>query len=1157
MLELRSIRKAYTTASLVQIALDDVSVSFRDNEFVAILGQSGSGKTTMLNIIGGLDQFDAGDLVIDGISTRDYKDRDWDTYRNNRIGFVFQAYNLIAHQSVLSNVELALTLSGVSRSERRERARQALIDVGLADHIHKKPNQLSGGQMQRVAIARALVNDPEILLADEPTGALDSATSVQVMDLLKEVAKDRLVIMVTHNPELAHHYATRIVELADGRVIADSDPFDPAAHEQRSAKDIRRASMSFFTALALSFSNLMTKKGRTLMTAFAGSIGIIGIAAILALANGVNEYIADREEELLTTYPLSIEKVGFDFGVFFEQRSSHIADDGQQSEGDADAGQSAKTVRTDSRFDDTLDQVTSNDLRSLRTFLLQDGGNISSHVQSIDYTYKVTPHLFLPMDAKYVKDEPVQAHPSTLLEQGGVQEALPEFFAANAQTDTFRQLPSSPGIYEESIGLLKGHWPRSKEEMILVLPASGELVDVLEYNMGLRDRSEITKSLDRHNLRGRRSGASTADKAQSADTGGADAPTSASAQSGREERVYSYDEFLKVTYKLVNAGDRYTWDDSLKVWADQSKNKEHMTRLVNAGETLRIVGVAKALEADDAPALVPGIYYAPELTEHLIRMSEKSGIVKDQLARPNINVVTGKSFDEEGKEDPLKSFDMSKLLSIDEAKIQEAFGGGADALASRLSGLDMSGLDLSGLDLSGMDLSGLDMGNLDLSSLDMSQIDLSNIGAAVDPSAIDFSALTAQFPELAKVDLVKIAQAAFADGVIAPDAGQRLTPLLNSLAQDFLLYLQQHAGEGKSVTDLAIEFFSQESVSTRVREALTDPQIINQEKLLANLTKALGEDPALQHVGQAMMETIVSTVGEQLAKAFMNTISQAIGTQIQQAMAQTMTTLMTHIQEQIVSQLQNAAASFHASMADAFTIDEKKLAEAFVFKANAEELSTIFTSILTSSRDTYDTNLKKFGYGDLTDPDTINIYPLSFEDKESVKTILEDYNASMRDQGQDKKVITYTDFVGALMSGVTEIVNMISTMLIAFVAISLVVSSIMIGIITYISVLERKKEIGILRSIGASRGDIRRVFNAETILVGLLAGMIGIGVTLLLTIPANAIVESQFGVSGIAQLPPGASLVLIGISVVLTLIAGIIPAGKAAKADPVEALRSE
>lgn len=1159
MLELRSIRKAYTTASLVQVALDDVSVAFRDNEFVAVLGQSGSGKTTMLNIIGGLDRFDAGDLVIDGISTRDYAARDWDTYRNNRIGFVFQSYNLITHQSVLSNVELALTLSGVSRSERRERALQALIDVGLADHVHKKPNQLSGGQMQRVAIARALVNDPEILLADEPTGALDSATSVQVMDLLKKVAKDRLVIMVTHNPELAHQYATRIVELADGRVIADSHPFDPTTHEQRAAKDIRRASMSFLTALSLSFSNLMTKKGRTLMTAFAGSIGIIGIAAILALANGVNEYIAQREEELLTTYPLSIEKTAFDFGIFFGGEDAQDGNDqGLMADGteNAESSQSGATVRTASRLDKTLDRVTSNDLRSLRTFLLQDGGNISAHVQSIDYIYKVTPHLFLPMDAKYVKDEPVQTHPSTLLDQQGIGAALPTFIAANARTDVFRQLPSNKSIYEGSIGLVKGRWPQSKNEMILVLPASGELVDVLEYNMGLRDRSELSKTLDRNKNRGNNE-ANAVDIAQSEDEASSGTQSAQAAQSGEEERAYSYDEFLKVTYKLVSAGERYTWDDSLKVWSDQSKNKEHMRRLVDAGDTMRIVGVAKAKDDDDAPALTSGIYYSPELTEYLIKQSEKSPVVKDQLARPDINVVTGKSFDEEGKEDPLKGFDMSKLLSIDESKIQEAFGGGADALASKFSGLDMSGLDLSGINLDNMDLSGLDLSAVDMSNIDLSEMDLSGISAAIDPAAIDFSSLTAQFPELANVDLVKIAQAAFADGVIAPDAGERLTPVLNALAQDFLVYQQEHAGEGKSVTDLAVDFFSQDAVSARVREALADGTIINQDKLMANLSKALGEDPALRNVSAAMMDTIVSTVGQQLTKAFMTTITEAVGAQIQQAMAATMTALMTQIQEQIVTQLQNATASFQASMADAFTIDEKKLAEAFVFKANAEELSTLFSSILTASRDTYETNLQKFGYGELTNPDTINVYPLSFEDKEHVKTILEDYNTSMRDTGQEKKVIAYTDFVGALMSGVTEIVNMISTMLIAFVAISLVVSSIMIGIITYISVLERKKEIGILRSIGASRGDIRRVFNAETILVGFLAGVIGIGVTLLLTIPANAIVESQFDVAGIAQLPAGASVILIGISVLLTLMAGLIPAGKAAKADPVEALRSE
>lgn len=1106
MLELRSIRKAYTTASLTQVALNDVSVAFRDNEFVAVLGQSGSGKTTMLNIIGGLDRFDSGDLIIDGISTQKYKARDWDTYRNNRIGFVFQAYNLISHQSVLSNVELALTLSGVSRSERKQRALNALREVGLADHVHKKPNQLSGGQMQRVAIARALVNDPEILLADEPTGALDSETSIQVMDLLKAVAKERLVIMVTHNPDLAHQYATRIVELADGQVIGDSNPFAPSLEDTRDPKEIRRSKMGFLTAMSLSFSNLMTKKGRTVMTAFAGSIGIIGIAAILSLANGVNEYIARSEEELLTSYPLTIDKVGFDFASLLgAQPDENQSNPENEEPDDIPSG----FIRTRPVINEGIGQINSNDLKALRAFIEKDG-RIHKHAQAIDYTYKVDPLIYLPMDNPTVKDKPLRAHPSSILDTPSFTSDLPSQLTANANTDTFRALPGNQKIYADDIELLEGELPKSADELLVVLPRSGELPDVMELNLGLRDRSEVDKIIKdrtknaRASLGPARSGGNTEQKAESEQ----------SAYTPEPPRQYEYSDFLGLNYRQINTADSYVWDADLKVWADKSEDTELMKKLVKEGRTLTVVGVAKNSTEKDVPVLQPGVYYTRALISDIMAQAADSKIVQDQLGRPDVNIFTGNRFDQEQSANPLESFDMSKLMKIDEDKITKAFGGGADAFAnalgSGLNNLDLSGIDPSALDLSGIDFSALDLGGIDLTGLDFSALDI----PPIDPSKIDVSALNinevlARHPGLSQERVTQIVTEVLLANPGA-DPGTFAQALIEALAQD-----PEISKEGGA--------------------------------LLSDLAGVLLQE-VLKQVGPQLAESVGQNLKDQLS-AVLTQQMQAVGNQVMEQIGFA-------LQEQIGAQLERAAASLQGA-AEGFAIDEKALAEAFQLTANAEDLSSLFSSLLNGSQDTYERNLKRLGYGDLADPDGISIYPTSFQDKEDIKTILDEYNASKETAGEKEQVITYSDLVGALMTQVTTIVNMVSAMLIAFVAISLVVSSIMIGIITYISVLERKKEIGILRSIGASKGDIRHVFNAETILIGMLAGLIGIGVTIGLIFPANAIIYSQFDVENLVVLPPLAAIVLIMISMFLTWIAGLMPANKAAKADPVEALRSE
>ena len=619
MLELKEIVKAYQTASLVQVALNKVSVAFRDNEFVAVLGQSGSGKTTMLNVIGGLDRFQAGDLVIDGISTKDYKARDWDAYCNNRIGFVFQAYNLIPHQSVLANVELALTLSGVSRSERRKRALDALERVGLKDHVNKKPSQMSGGQMQRVAIARALINDPEILLADEPTGALDSATSVQVMDLLRDVARDRLVIMVTHNPELAHQYATRIVELADGCIVADSDPFVPTAEDQRAAKPARRTSMGFVTALSLSANNLMTKKGRTLMTSFAGSIGIIGIAAILALANGTNAYIQKTEEETLGSYPLTIQKSGVDMTAALSTSASDSKKDTPAPDGQVGVSQ----MRT---FADTIRDAKTNDLASIKTYLDNNGGNVETMVNAIEYDYDVVPQIFQSDTSKST----VQVSPDQSMKQmeAGFGSGA---FGSMMQTNAFYQMLATASLYTSAYDLVAGSWPSGANQVVLVLDEDGNIPNLFEYTLGLKDHKEfddLMRTYYQGTLGGKtQSGAQT------------------SAQSGTSDATYDYSTILSTTFRRINAFDKYTWDETYKVWTDRSSDADYMKKLVDDGQELTISGIVKP-NSNKGGALRQGIAYTPALTYQIIEEASASPIVKAQRAKPDVDVFTGKTFKE-------------------------------------------------------------------------------------------------------------------------------------------------------------------------------------------------------------------------------------------------------------------------------------------------------------------------------------------------------------------------------------------------------------------------------------------------------------------------------------------------------------------------------
>lgn len=1263
MLELREISKSYVTSALTQVALDDVSVTFRDNEFVAILGASGSGKTTMLNVIGGLDHFDSGDLVIDGVSTAHYKDRDWDAYRNARVGFVFQSYNLIPHQSVVANVELALTLSGVSRGQRRRRALAALETVGLAEHSHKRPSQLSGGQMQRVAIARALINDPEIVLADEPTGALDSTTSVQVMDLLQEVARQRLVIMVTHNPELAHQYATRIVELADGRIISDSDPVvgelegagdgggdaegagdggagvagaalggdgvaggaesgdgagdggakgagrgaaraareaaalnddtaqlpsistgeqadgsgaegggvtagaggateaDGAAegasgaaegtggvvgHKKgqhrasrrrtdrgakrrgrnknradasRPGRKPRRVSMGPLTALGLSFTNLMTKKGRTAMTSFAGSIGIIGIALVLALASGANNYIITTQERAMASYPLTVERVGMDLtGVL----SSSAAGEAAPNDG---------KIHTASQLSNVTASMKTNDLTSLQSYLKGNGGNINKYVRTIEYNYGINPRIYLPKSSK----GPVQVNPDVTFNEGSTNFGA---FQSMTSTNIFKQLANDRSLYVNSYDVVSGRWPTAANELVVALDSNGRLPERLEYTLGLRDYGQLQNAM-----------------AKLRQNEGVKLKNTAA--------IWAPKQILGAKFKLVNVPDLYKYDAKYKVWSARDNDPAALKQIVAAGTDLKIVGIVKPTSSGggfgQSSVLSPGIYYTGALTQQVIAKAAASPIVKQQLADPKRNVFTGKTFEEEAKEHANPQIDLSSLITIDQDKLMAAFKFDPSSINAGLNNLDFSGIDLSGA-----------VGNvqLDLSSLDISQMPAIDLNG-VDASKLDYSTLQKQFPQLANIDLAKVVQAALANGAIKPGGSQALSNILTQVVGGFIPWYAQHGGDDgdgsgtpgqadpAKVAAAVTKYLQTEQVQKLLAPIFSGDTIIDRAKLTANLTQALGNDPAVQQIAENVSADLASQISSKVASALSSTVTTALSKAVGQLLQSSLNQLMTTLQTQLTAQVQNAMGQIMGNLSSAMQVDANKLKDAFKFNMKPAEIAALLTQLLNPNATTARANLVTLGYARADQPERIDIYPKSFADKDHVKSILANYNAEAKAAKQTSKVIVYSDLVGMLMSSITNIINIVTALLVAFVSISLVVSSIMIGIITFISVLERRKEIGILRSIGASKADIRRVFNAETLIVGALAGLLGVGVSVLVTIPANIYVADRFGVQDIATLPVAAGVILVVISMGLTFLAGLLPASKAAREDPVEALRGE
>ena len=1080
MLELRNIKKSFTTAGFTQTALNGVSLNFRKNEFVAILGPSGSGKTTLLNIIGGLDKSDSGDLLVDNVSTKDYKSKDWDAFRNNRIGFVFQSYNLIPHQTVLANVELALTLSGVSKEERIARAKETLASVGLEDHINKKPSQLSGGQMQRVAIARALINNPEIVLADEPTGALDSKTSVQIMDLLSQIAKDRLVVMVTHNPELAQEYATRTVTLADGELQGDTNPYNVVPASQESESNLKHTKMSLVTALSLSFNNLLTKKSRTLMTAIAGSIGILGIAAILSLANGVNTYIKNIEEETLSQYPLQIMKSGIDMTSMImgsagasgshdtsvngegangegtsgvENTEATSANENSPQNGDqASSSTGDEQVKVAGMLSGILSSVGYNDLGSLKNFFDSGQSGIEEYARAIEYSYGISPQIYSANPDEVRQVQPDQSFKALGMGSGQSTNSL---MSMSRSTDMFAELPRTKELYEHQYDVKVGHWPTKPTEVVMMLTSDGSITDQMLYTLGFEDPKELDEMVD---------------------------------QFAAEEEVEvqlkneapTYDEIMDVKFKLINAADRYAYDEEFSLWVDKSEDTEYMENLLSSAEEITISGIVQLKPDVDAAMSLTGLRYMPELTDYVIEQASNSDIVKKQLENTSTNIFSGYEFGSE--EDKPNTIGFESLFTVDESKLQGAFVFDESAI------------------------------NVDIAS----QLDFSSVIEDLPaPERPDMEAIISQL----EIDLPT----------------NEITGLMASLMQQYLDYWIgfQDPNPSYNPSDPS----SSPVVAKPGMQPLSTSEWLNTPGVQAQIALTLA-----QIVQDSGLE-------EQIATALQGYIQSTLTSYMQSATVA--------IQEEIARVMQGAMNQMGSSIAGALSVNTEQFEEAFTMNMGTDELTQLMTTMMSVEKASYDSNLEKLGYADIDEPDSIDIYPTDFKSKEKIVEIIDGYNKDMEASGEEDKVVTYTDIVGALMTSVTVIIGMITTVLVAFVAISLVVSSIMIGVITYISVLERKKEIGILRSIGASKNDISNVFNAETIIVGFLAGLIGVVATAILTIPANIISSMYFDVEKVAVLPVEAAVVLVLISVFLTFLGGLIPASAASKKDPVEALRSE
>ena len=1102
MLQIKDIRKRYVTGDLVQTALDGVSLNLRDSEFVAILGPSGSGKTTLLNVIGGLDRYDSGDLIINGISTKKYSDRDWDSYRNHTIGFVFQSYNLIPHQSVLSNVELALTISGISPSERKKRAKKALEDVGLGDQLHKKPNQMSGGQMQRVAIARALVNNPDILLADEPTGALDSETSVQIMDLLKEVANDRLVVMVTHNPELAEEYANRIVRVKDGKIIGDTNPYevDASLLAAPKHKNMGKSSMSRFTALSLSFNNLRTKLTRTLLTSFAGSIGIIGIALIMSLSTGFQKYIDKIQADTLSNYPLTLMAETADMSAALAAFGSSVQATSELPEGIVGEQQMISSMFT---------QIGKNDLASFKAYLEGNYDQVADAITCVHYSYGIHPRI-------YVDDpqDPFQVNPSTLFGTVTGSSAM----SAYMDTNVFHEMIDNRELLESQYQLARGRWPESYNELVFVLTDPSSIPDYMAYALGLKPAAQLQEMIQKV-MQGQ--------------------PVQMDTEAGQ----WTYEELMELTFKLVDSSDLYRYNDSYNVWEDMSTNAAHMEKLLAEAERLTVVGILIPREGVTPTLLTTGIAYTQELTCHVIEQAKNARIVNNQLAEPLVDVFTGQEFGAPQEENQLSFEDM---ISVDEEAISSAFGMNINTnqlmyvvknyLSNALKDVQV---DTSGAQADFRDtlrIMGMEM----LEDYIASHADESGSATITlgDSAAIADSYLSIS-------GKVHIASLAAKYPVSEEEFTLVYRPLLEGLVNNcvvsgLILSSASPVDETTESTEATESTESTEATESTESTEATEPPVTIPPITVPEIDTTLSAK-----ISPGMVPGLVDSY---MTHPVVTGTAAAMGSRM-------MSEELRNVLSQKLSGVGNVLAGY---IGNSFYVNEEQLAAAFQFNMTEEDLRRLMEAMSTQDQQTSaEGNLRNLGYADYDVPVSISVYMVDFEKKEQFIDFLDDYNVRM--EIEDKtKVISYTDLTGIVMSSVRTIIDSVSYALIAFVAVSLVVSSIMIGIITYISVMERTREIGVLRAIGASKRNISQVFNAETFIIGLCSGLIGIGVTLLTLIPGNALIFHLTNNPDIvAQLPVANALVLIALSMVLTLMGGFIPARKAAKKDPVIALRSE
>ena len=1053
MLEIKKITKIYKTEGLKQTALDKVSVNFRKHEFASILGPSGSGKTTFLNIIGGLDEYTSGDLIINNVSTKNYTDRDWDSYRNHRVGFVFQSYNLITHQTILKNVELALTLSGISKEERKDRAIKALKDVGLEKHINKKPNQLSGGQMQRVAIARALVNDPEIILADEPTGALDSETSVQIMKILKDISKEKLVIMVTHNPDLAKEYSSRIINIKDGKITSDTNPFDGKEElEEDTIQKTSKTKMSFLTALSLSFNNLMTKKGRTMLVSVAGSIGIIGIALILAVSTGFQNYVDSIQEETLTSYPLSIMQESSDItGVLLSMRS------GEKS------GVEGENIKEQQYISSMLSNISTNDLKSFKTYLEDNYSKVKNDLSNVSYNYSIDPNIYtIDATKKLAKLNPSNLF-STMMGDSSLMQSY------SSMTSIFSKMVDNKKEIESDYDLLKGRWPEKYDEMIIVLSEKNSISDLLVYSLGLRDTEELTNMVT---------------KIMSGE----------SVNINNEPKTFTYDDLLNVDLRLIMPSDTYKYNSKYDVYEDMSADDSYMKNLYDKALKLKIVGIVSPKEGKTTMALNPGVNYTSALIDYIIDYSKDTDVVKKQLKNKDIDVFSGNRFDSKKNN---FDFDFKDLVKVDNKKLQSAF-------------------------------------NININEKELEK------------------QTQKYMEEIANSITTNVTPA---KDLFNNNLSQLANNLFNSINSEFTLNntltltenLLNKAESKELLTGMEKEYTIPADTFKTTYKSLLNGLLDSYITAYNSYMKTLNPDYEINEENPSAV--IIAELKETVLSSYLNS-APIIKT------SETMASVMTEtkMKKDILTKISNLTTNLSKSFATSLNIDQDKIASAFTLNFSKDELARVVNAMMNKTETNQKTNLITLGYQDKKEPTYISFYFNSFDGKEHFLSFIEDYNKNV----PEEKEINYSDTTGILMSSVKTIVNAVSYVLIAFVSISLVVSSIMIGVITYISVYERTKEIGILRAIGASKGNISSIFNAETFIIGFLSGLFGIGISYILIPIINTILHHYTGnIPLSASLEITHALVLVGLAIILTLIGGLIPARAASKKDPVEALRSE